>query len=693
MARMETPAPAIPKSLFVFSIFYGGMVCIAGVLGNKLVALGPLSDLGVTLGLGPLGIEAGICAFLLLVILSSAIAELHGGETATRLVRWGFVPLIVTMGLIELVLRLPPAAAMDAARLAAFETILGQSARLMLAGLIAYGTSQTLNVTIFAWLKGNGFHPVSVDQIIASRRGGAPLPPRAVLLTFDDAYESQYSKAFPLLRQYGYPALVAVVSSWTNASPQGPVRISHKSLMPRGYFMSWSNLREMAQSGLVEIASHTHDMHYGAVANPQGNELPAASTHLYLAALRRYETDAEYEDRVGADLRQSAEADTTALRQRVEAELAAARGDAERFAAMQRSVAATEVAEARQALAAELTSQRTAAQEFADNVRSRAEREAAALQQRVAAEVAALRAEAEQYSGFVRASAERETGEMRAATADEVAALRSETEQTIAALRLEAETYATELRSQAERETTELRERTAQETSHQRDAAVRVTTELRDTTQREATELTEQTQRDVAELRESTRVEVERLVTEAQRTAAELTATAKAKADALVRQTEQALAEAELSIAARHEEAERSDADRHATARGETERLVRDAEAHATEAEQRVAKALEQAEKVRIDAETHAKELLSNARRNADRVVAEAREHAENSLSEAMTESERERTSAQRQVEDLNRQRESITSYLDELRNLLGNDPMPSKQTLERAQKAASVKG
>ena len=151
---METRAPAIPKSLFVFSIFYGGMVCIAGVLGNKLVALGPLSDLGVTLGLGPLGIEAGICAFLLLVILSSAVAELHGGTTATRLVRWGFLPLIVSMGLIEVVLRLPPAAAMDAARLSAFETILGQSARLMLAGLIAYGTSQTLNVTIFAWLKG-----------------------------------------------------------------------------------------------------------------------------------------------------------------------------------------------------------------------------------------------------------------------------------------------------------------------------------------------------------------------------------------------------------------------------------------------------------------------------------------------------------------------------------------------------------
>ncbi len=151
---MEAPVPAAPRSLFVYSIFYGGMVCIAGVLGNKLVALGPLSALGVALGLGPLGVEAGIFAFLLLVIVSSAVAELNGAAVATALVRWGFVPLIASMLLIELVLALPPAAAMDAQRLAAFGAIIGQSARLMLAGLISYGISQTLNVTIFAALKG-----------------------------------------------------------------------------------------------------------------------------------------------------------------------------------------------------------------------------------------------------------------------------------------------------------------------------------------------------------------------------------------------------------------------------------------------------------------------------------------------------------------------------------------------------------
>jgi hypothetical protein len=151
---MDTPAPAISRSLFVFSLFYGGMVCIAGVLGNKLVSLGPVSAIGPMIGLGPLAVEAGIFAFLLLVALSSAIAELHGAKTANRLVRVGFIPLLAAMALIELVLRLPAGEGMDPGRLAAFETILGQSFRMMLAGLIAYGTSQTLNVTIFSALKG-----------------------------------------------------------------------------------------------------------------------------------------------------------------------------------------------------------------------------------------------------------------------------------------------------------------------------------------------------------------------------------------------------------------------------------------------------------------------------------------------------------------------------------------------------------
>ena len=151
---MQAESRAISPSLFAFSIFYGGMVCIAGVLGNKQVALGPLSAIGPAFGLGPLAVEAGIFAFLLLVVVSSAVAELHGRDTANRLVRIGFVPLIVSILLSIVVLAVPAAPEMDPARREAFGLIMGGTPRIWLGGIVAYGVSQTLNVTIFSALKG-----------------------------------------------------------------------------------------------------------------------------------------------------------------------------------------------------------------------------------------------------------------------------------------------------------------------------------------------------------------------------------------------------------------------------------------------------------------------------------------------------------------------------------------------------------
>lgn len=141
---MTTAAMPLSRSLFVLSVLYGGMTCIAGILGNKQVALGPLA------------VEAGIFAFLLLVVLSSAVAELHGRKTANRLVLLGFLPLLVSMLLILVVLALPAAPAMDPERLAGFQLVLAQSPRLMGAGIVAYGISQLLNVGVFSLLRREG---------------------------------------------------------------------------------------------------------------------------------------------------------------------------------------------------------------------------------------------------------------------------------------------------------------------------------------------------------------------------------------------------------------------------------------------------------------------------------------------------------------------------------------------------------
>jgi queuosine precursor transporter len=155
---MTTPAPAIPRSLFVFSLLYGGFVVLAGVMGVKLASLGhwPL--------LGDLAVESGIFAFLLLVVISSAVAEQHGKETANNLVKYGFIPLIAAMIMLTVVIRLiPPAPFWDDQE--AFQRLLGQGVRMQFAGLISYGTSQLLNVYIFAKLAGTG----GVGKIVAVR--------------------------------------------------------------------------------------------------------------------------------------------------------------------------------------------------------------------------------------------------------------------------------------------------------------------------------------------------------------------------------------------------------------------------------------------------------------------------------------------------------------------------------------------
>ena len=138
------PAPAIPKPLFAYALLYGGMTCIAGVLGFKQVALGPLA------------VESGIFAFLMLVVLSSSVAQLYGAATANRMVRWGFVPLALSIVLIAAVLQLPPAPTMPAENVSAFEQVLSQTPRIMAAGPVAYFVSLWLNVRIFSALRGSG---------------------------------------------------------------------------------------------------------------------------------------------------------------------------------------------------------------------------------------------------------------------------------------------------------------------------------------------------------------------------------------------------------------------------------------------------------------------------------------------------------------------------------------------------------
>jgi biofilm PGA synthesis lipoprotein PgaB len=159
---------------------------------------------------------------------------------------------------------------------------------------------------VFAWLQHNDHHPISLQQVIEARAGGKPLPSKPVLLTFDDGYRSAYTKVFPLLQRFKYPALLALVTSWLEVPESGNVAYGDKPV-PRGDFLRWSEAAEMARSGLVELASHSDALHTGVQANPQGNMLPSAATHRYDPATARYEDDAAYVQRIESDLRRSRE--------------------------------------------------------------------------------------------------------------------------------------------------------------------------------------------------------------------------------------------------------------------------------------------------------------------------------------------------------------------------------------------------
>ncbi|WP_343595797.1 poly-beta-1,6-N-acetyl-D-glucosamine N-deacetylase PgaB [Acinetobacter sp.] len=163
-----------------------------------------------------------------------------------------------------------------------------------------YAISTQNLAVFFDWLSRSDWHPVTLKQIMEARQGKKALPKNAILLSFDDGTLSGYTHVYPLLKQYRLPAVFAIVTSWSDGRNDGGEKAYGK-----GNFMTWAQMREMQQSGLVEFASHSDALHQGVLANPQGNQEPAAITRQYLKSLNRYETDQEFEKRVRHDLQHS----------------------------------------------------------------------------------------------------------------------------------------------------------------------------------------------------------------------------------------------------------------------------------------------------------------------------------------------------------------------------------------------------
>jgi len=96
------------------------------------------------------------------------------------------------------------------------------------------------------FLRERRYNVLTLKEVADIIKRKEPFPPRAVAITFDDGYENNYTNAFPAIKEYRIPVTVFVVAN----NIGGP-----------GY-MGWSQIREMAESGLVSIGSHTMTHRY-----------------------------------------------------------------------------------------------------------------------------------------------------------------------------------------------------------------------------------------------------------------------------------------------------------------------------------------------------------------------------------------------------------------------------------------------
>ena len=127
------------------------------------------------------------------------------------------------------------------------------------------------------------------------------LPPKPLILTLDDGSESVYNHFFPRMKARKWPFSIAVVTSWLSTTDK-----SNHSTEERDHTdatMTWKEAKEMYQSGLVEITSHSDAMHYQAAETPAADEqAPALLTRQYLVEFQRTETNEEYARRVWLDM-------------------------------------------------------------------------------------------------------------------------------------------------------------------------------------------------------------------------------------------------------------------------------------------------------------------------------------------------------------------------------------------------------
>lgn len=93
-----------------------------------------------------------------------------------------------------------------------------------------------------AYLKQAGYETISLYQLHDALMNGSPLPPKPIVLTFDDGHIDHYQQVFPVLQEFGFTATFFIIT--------GLADVAHPD------YVNWEQIREMAQAGMY-MQSHT----------------------------------------------------------------------------------------------------------------------------------------------------------------------------------------------------------------------------------------------------------------------------------------------------------------------------------------------------------------------------------------------------------------------------------------------------
>jgi peptidoglycan/xylan/chitin deacetylase (PgdA/CDA1 family) len=108
-------------------------------------------------------------------------------------------------------------------------------------------------------LKNDGYSAISLVQLLDYVDKGVELPEKPVLITFDDGYASNYELAYPILEKYNMKAVINIIGV---TAGKDTYKDTGAAIIPH---FTYDEAREMIESGVIEIQSHSYDMHNSEV--------------------------------------------------------------------------------------------------------------------------------------------------------------------------------------------------------------------------------------------------------------------------------------------------------------------------------------------------------------------------------------------------------------------------------------------